>query len=175
VNETAQSLDIYSVITPEVRAWIGRTTELTPFPEAIAASDVRRYIEATGDKNPLWTDDTTARSAGYHGRIVPPMLVIELVWRLKNTEIGRFTDRVPLPARYSDTRNADTEIEWLEPAYIGDLLSIRHRILDIVARPGRAGLGVYVTRETEYFRHDSELIARVQQTVVRLPKAKSAQ
>jgi len=163
--------DIGAVITDEVRAWIGLTTELMALPEEIAASDVRRYVEATGDTNPLWMDDAAARAAGYRVRVVPPMLVAELVWRLKHREAGRLTDRVPLPASYVDTRNADTDIEWLEPVHVGDRLSVRHRIRDITARAGRRGLGVYITRETEYTNQDGRVVTRLTQTVVRLPKA----
>jgi acyl dehydratase len=50
-----------------------------PLPEPISASDVRRYAEATGDANPLWLDDAFARSVGYRGHPVPPMMVLELV------------------------------------------------------------------------------------------------
>jgi acyl dehydratase len=171
VSHAQQTADVDAVITDETRAWIGRSSELMPLPEEVAASDVRRYAEATGDHNPLWLNDEVARSAGYRGRVVPPMLVIDLVWRLKHTDAGRMTDRVPLPANYIDTRNVDTEMEWLEPVYIGDRISIRHRIRDIVARPGRRGLGVYISRETEYVRDNGRLVARVVQTVVRFPRA----
>ena len=81
------------------------------------------------------------------------------------------TDRVPLPASYVDTRNAGTDIEWLEPVHVGDRLSVRHRIRDITARAGRRGLGVYITRETEYTNQDGRVVTRLTQTVVRLPKA----
>jgi 3-oxo-4,17-pregnadiene-20-carboxyl-CoA hydratase alpha subunit len=171
VSHAAQTTDVDAVITDEVRTWIGRTTELMSLPEEVAASDVRRYVEATGDRNPLWLEDEVARSAGYRGRVVPPMLVIDLVWRLKSTDAGRMTDRVPLPPNYIDTRNVETDMEWLEPVYIGDRISIRHRIRDIVARSGRRGVGVYMTRETEYVRADGRLVARMSQTVARFPKA----
>jgi 3-oxo-4,17-pregnadiene-20-carboxyl-CoA hydratase alpha subunit len=171
VSHAQQTADVDAVITDETRAWIGRSSELMPLPEEVATSDVRRYVEATGDHNPLWLDDEVARSAGYRGRVVPPMLVIDLVWRLKHTDAGRMTDRVPLPANYTDTRNVESETEWLEAVYIGDRISIRHRIRDIVARPGRRGLGVYISRETEYVRADGRLVARVVQTVARFPRA----
>jgi acyl dehydratase len=171
VSHAVPTTNVDAVITDEARTWIGRSTELMPLPEEVTASDVRRYLEATGDHNPLWLDDDAARSVGYRGRVVPPMLVIDLVWRLKNTDAGRMTDRVPLPVNYIDTRNVETEIEWLAPVYIGDRISIRHRILDIVARPGRRGLGVHITRETEYVRLDGRLVARTLQTVARFPKA----
>ena len=41
-----------TVITPELREWIGRKTPLRPL-EIISAADVRRYVDATGDANPL--------------------------------------------------------------------------------------------------------------------------
>ncbi len=63
-----------TVITPELREWIGRKTPLRPL-EIISAADVRRYVDATGDANPLWLDDDFARSAGYRSRILPPTLV----------------------------------------------------------------------------------------------------
>ena len=159
------------IINEAVRAWIGRTTDLMPVPDIISASDVRRYLKVTGEQNPLWTDDQAARSAGYSGRVVPPMLLIELVWRLKNTADGRLTDRVPLPENYVDTRNLDNQIEWFLPAYIGDQIQIRHRLRDISARATRRGLGVYLTRETDYIRGDGALLARATQTVVRFPRA----
>jgi acyl dehydratase len=171
VSDAGSSPEVASVVTDEVRSWIGRTTESMALPEEIGASDVRRYVEATGDDNPLWMDDAAARSAGYRGRVVPPMLVIDLIWRLKNTDAGRMTDRIPLPPSYVDTRNVETDIEWLEPVHIGDSLCVRHRIRDITARAGRRGLGVYISRETEYSRSDGRLVARVLQTVARFPKA----
>ena len=174
MSAPALSVEADAILTPEVRAWIGRISDLLPLPEEVSASDVRRYIEATGDNNPLWTDEVAARSAGYPGCIVPPILLIELIWRLRRSELGRFTDRVPLPDIYSDTRNADNELEWIEAVQIGERISIRHRIVDIVVKPGRAGLGVYITRETEYIRQDGKLVACVNQTIVRLPRLKSA-
>ena len=93
VSEAAVAGGAETILTAEVRAWIGRTSALTQLPEEISASDVRRYIEATGDNNPLWSDDEAARAAGYRGCIVPPMLLTELIWRLKNTELGLHRSR----------------------------------------------------------------------------------
>lgn len=161
--------DHRSVITSEVLSWIGRTTALLPLPEPISASDVRRFIEATGDRNPLWLDDDAARAAGYKSRVVPPMMIIDLSWRLKDSVAGRMWHQIPLPPAYIDTRNADTEIEWLNTVYIGDHLALRHRIVDIVAKQGRRGLGVHISRETEYRVVNGDLAALVRQTVIRFP------
>ena len=171
MTDQLKQADIDSVITAEVRSWIGRSTEPMTLPEEISASDVRRYINATGDRNPLWLDDDFARAAGYKARILPPMMVIDLSWRIHEAESGRlWHHHIPLPPNYVDARNAENEIEWLAEVYIGETLVIMHRIIDIVARAGRRGLGVYITRETEYRTGDGRLVARLRQTVVRFPK-----
>lgn len=169
----ARELGEADVITDEVRSWIGRTTEPMELPEVVSASDVRHFVEATGDRNPLWLDDAAARAAGYRGRVVPPMMVVTLSWRLQDA--GRLQHQVPLPEIYSDTRNAELEIDWLAPVYIGDRLVLQHRLTGIVARRGKRGLGVYITRETEYRNlPDRHVVARVRQTIVKLPRSKQA-
>lgn len=140
-------------------------------PEEISASDLRRYINATGDHNPLWIDDEFARAAGYRARILPPMMVIDLSWRLQEADSGQlWHHHIPLPPNYIDARNVENEIEWLGEVYVGEMLVLTHRIVGIVARAGRRGLGVYITRETEFRTGDNRLVARLRQTVARFPK-----
>lgn len=165
------------LLTDELRSWIGRTFGPYPMEEEISASDVRRYVVATGDRNPLWLDAEYARSHGYAGRVVPPMMVIDLSWRMREegADAGRaWHFALPLPASYSDARNAGQEIEWLRPVYVGDRLAIQHRVVDIQVREGRAGLGVYVTRRSDYVDQHGDVVARVQHTLVRLPRAERA-
>ena len=171
MSPAAATAETDAVLTGEVRSWIGRETDLLPLPDEISSSDVRRYLEATGDQNPLWRNDDAARAAGYRARVVPPMLLIELVWRLKNTDEGRMTDKVPLPPAYTDTRNVDNEIEWLEPAYVGDRISIRHRIPRhrLPVRPARAWRLYHAGNRICAVR--GRLLARAMQTVARFPKA----
>lgn len=164
--------EIDAVLTPEVRSWVGQMSEPIALPEPVSASDLRRYINATGDRNPLWLDDEFAKMVGYKARILPPMMVIDLSWRLQEGEDGRlWHHNIPLPPNYIDTRNAENEIEWLSEVYVGETLVLTHRVTDIVARGGRRGLGVYITRETEFRTVDGRIVARLRQTVVRFPKA----
>ena len=59
-------------INPEaLRDSIGRVTAERPL-ELVSASDIRRYIDATEDANPLWLDDEFAKSKGHRGRLLPP-------------------------------------------------------------------------------------------------------
>jgi acyl dehydratase len=168
-----------SIITPELRGWIGRKGPLTRL-EIMTASDVRRYVDATGDANPLWLDDEFARSASYRSRLLPPTLVGWVPFSLREgadrsgadaTDLRR---QVPLPEGYTNVRNAGSETEWLQPVYVGEQLSTQSRIVDIVARQGRAGLGIYITQEEQILNSQQEIVMRRRHTVAMFPAKKFA-
>ena len=164
------------LITEALRAWIGRETPLRRL-ESVTASDIRRYVDATEDANPLWLDDEFARSKGYRRRLLPPIMVAwEPFSRWGGTgsvdyDGDDLLKQLPFPANYTDMRNAGTEIEWLRPVELGEPLRAKTRIADIVARQGKAGIGIYVTREELILDAQEKIVLRRHQTTVRLPSA----
>jgi uncharacterized protein len=160
-----------SMITEGLRNWIGRKSPLVHL-ETMSASDVRRYVDATGDANPLWLDDEFARSAGYRSRLLPPTLVGWVPFTMKEGDSANTTDmrrQLPLPNGYTNVRNAASETEWLQPAYVGEQLSTQSRIVDIAARQGRAGLGIYITQEEQILNSRQEIVMRRRHTVAMFP------
>jgi acyl dehydratase len=166
-----------SIITTELRSWVGRKTPLRSL-EAITVTDVRRYVDATGDANPLWLNDDFARTAGYRGRILPPTLVGWVPFSFKEgterasndpTDLRR---QLPLPPGYTNVRNAGSETEWLQPVYLGEQLSTRSRIVDIVARQGKTGLGIYISQEEEVLNDAQEVVLRRHHTLAVFPDKK---
>ena len=168
-----------SIISPELRSWFGRTTPLRAL-EVINASDVRRYVDATGDANPLWLSDDFARGAGYRTRILPPALVGWVPFSFKEGTERAASDptdlrrQLPLPAGYTNVRNAGSETEWLQAAYLGEPLSTRSRIVDIVAREGKAGLGIYISQEEDVLNERQEVVLRRRHTLAVFPDRKFA-
>jgi acyl dehydratase len=164
-----------SIVTPELRGWIGRTSKVVCL-ETMSASDVRRYVDATGDTNPLWLDDDFARTAGYRSRLLPPTLVGWVPFSMKEGDTVSGADAtdlrrlLPLPRNYTNVRNAGSETEWLQPAYVGEQLSTQSRIEDITARQGRAGLGIYITQEEQIFNSHQEVVMRRRHTVAVFPE-----
>jgi len=163
-----------SMITPELHSWIGRESAPAKL-EIMSASDVRRYVDATGDANPLWLDDDFARAAGYRGRLLPPTLVGWVPFSIKEGESAASADatdlrrQLPFPPGYTNVRNAGSESEWLHPAYVGEQLLTQSRVVDIVARQGRAGLGIYVSQEEEISNSVGEVVMRGRHTIALFP------
>jgi len=164
-----------SLITEELRAWIGRTTPLRPL-EMITTSDIRRYVDATGDANPLWLEDEFARSVGYPRRLLPPILVGWVPFSIKDQnkdpETADLRRLLPLPGTYTNVRNAGSETEWLKPVYLGERLATQSCIVDIVAREGKTGLGIYVTQEEQVLNSNDEIVLRRRHTMAIFPETK---
>ena len=167
--------DAAEIITPEIRSWIGRRTPLTPL-LVMNDSDIRRYADATGDRNPLWFDDECAKAAGYRKRLLPPTLVGWVPFSIRENPDGPNADamdlrrQVPVPRHYTNVRNAGSETEWLLPAYPGEQLSGQSVIVEIVARQGRFGVGIYISQEEQVSNTDGQIVLRRRHTTVLFPE-----
>lgn len=162
------------IIGPELRAAVGRQSPARPL-EVLSASDVRRYIDATGDANRLWLDDEFARAAGYRGRLLPPTLVGWVPFSFRESTERANADpidlrrQLPLPPGYTNVRNAGSETEWTVPVYLGEQLFTRSCIVDIFAREGRAGLGIYITQEEQVLNSNEQIVLRRRHTLAVFP------
>jgi acyl dehydratase len=163
------------MITPEIRSWIGRKTPLTPL-LVMTDADIRRYADATGDRNPLWFDDECAKAAGYEKRLLPPTLVGWVPFSIKENPDGTSTEttdlrrQVPVPSNYTNVRNAGSETEWLLPVYTGEPLSSQSVIVDIVSRQGRFGVGIYITQEEQVLNRGGQVVLRRRHTIALFPE-----
>jgi acyl dehydratase len=162
------------IITPELRAAIGRQSPARLL-EVLSASDVRRYVDATGDANRLWLDDEFARTAGYRARLLPPTLVGWVPFSFRESTERANADpmdlrrQLPLPPGYTNVRNAGSETEWTAPVYLGEQLFTQSCIVDIVAREGRAGLGIYITQEEQVLNSNEQIVLRRRHTLAVFP------
>ena len=79
-----------------------------------------------------------------------------------------------MPAAYTNVRNAGSETEWVQPAYLGDQLATQSAITDIVARQGKAGLGIYISQEETVVNSKQEIVLRRRHTLAVFPDKKFA-
>lgn len=162
----------------ELRQWIGRQSPPVPAPGPIEWSDVRRYINATGDANPLWGQTDAETNPGRTGALAPPGMILDVLRPVPGQDLmdgsgGRhfpslagFAGMITVPNEVARL-NAGVEIEWVRPPRIGDWITVRFKILDVTAQETRSGPSVFITEQREYFDQRGELVAVVQQVTVR--------
>lgn len=154
-----------SLLTDEVRGFVGREVTYTA-PEEIGRASIRCFALALGDKNPLYTDDEFARSAGYQGAIAPPTFVCETNQYMSRSPsadgyIGHLWE-LPVEGRLIRGGN---EYEFFRPFYPTDRLTVTWRIADIVERSSSSGEPLlFVISEITYSNQDGDRIATNRET-----------
>lgn len=151
-----------SLITDEIRSWIGRETP--PWTIEATNLDIRRFAVATDDINPLYLDEEYARQSRHGSIVAPPLFYMApLTDPVPESELrpdglpyeGKFPiPPTPLP-RLMD---GGTEIEFFAPIRAGDTLTGRCKILDIYQKEGRTGPLIFVVRESRYTNQKGELV-----------------
>lgn len=151
-----------SLITDEIRAWIGRETQ--PWTIEVTALDVKRFAVATDDPNPLYYDEEIAKRSQYGGLVAPPLFYMApLTDPVPESEMR--PDGMPYEGRYPipptplpRLMDGGTEIEFFVPVRVGDRLTARSKITDIYQKEGRSGALIFVVRETTYTNQNDELV-----------------
>ena len=87
------------------------------FETTIGEDAMRRFVEISGDVNPLHMDDAFARNRGFPGRVVFGMLASSFYSKL----VG-----VYLPGKFALLHGIDVEMK--APAFVGDRLTVTGQI-----------------------------------------------
>ena len=158
-------------VTPEVKANIGKEGPAFTLPELLDRSTLRRFAQATQDRNPLYSDEEAARKSRYGGLIVPPAHLAPGAGPAGPRELAIRSGAMPqveIPGM-SRAVFGGNEIEYFRPVYLGDALTSRTRITYIQQRQGRSGPMVITAYETVYTNQRNDLVAISHQTRIRLP------
>ncbi len=151
-----------SLITDEIRSWIGR--EVPPWTIEVTRRDVARFAVATDDLNPLYLDEDRAKQSRHGGLIAPPLFYMApLTEPVPETELR--TDGLPFEGKFPvpptplpRLMDGGTEVEFLQPVRVGDVLTGRSQITDIYQKEGRSGPLIFVQRETTFTNQNGELV-----------------
>jgi acyl dehydratase len=156
--------ELENLVTGEMRACIGYTSEPLQIPEEISASDVRHFVSVIGETNPIYRDEAYAQRLGYKRCVVPPMFVVILFRRIQvpvGKRPGLDWGDLQLPPAFKNTRNAGQVYTWLRPVYVGDRLTVTTRLVDLLARRTRDGRPmILIVSEFEIRNQDGELILK---------------
>ena len=101
-----------------------------PFAYTTWERKIRQFIEATGDKNPLYIDEEFAKKSKYGGLIAPLAMAnayfVAMAWSVVDLcKIDR-----------SRLVHGEQEYEFIKPIKHGTLLSMYFKIIDIYEKKG---------------------------------------
>src|SRR5262249_13705435 len=138
------------VVTDEVRKQIGKTGE--PRTYDVEKGHIRRFAEAIGDDNPVFSDESTARKSRFGGVIAPPTFY---------RSMGSPIPSIDLPGMGQSFRGLDGGSEWesLQPIRPGDRITSQSKLVDIRESEGRLGPMIFITIEHSYTNQFGELCA----------------
>jgi acyl dehydratase len=149
-----------------VGVWLRRDVHWPAFAEPISAIDIRRWaLYSMGDDNPLWTSEDYARSSVW-GTLVAPATFL---WTVDS---GIVAPRL----RGVQWIYGGTRWELFRPVRVNDQFTARARLIDLQEKSGgRVPKLVVQTGEIIYTNQRDEVVARAENDILRVPRARSGE
>ena len=119
-----------SVITEELEGMVGVEAEPEVF--KVEAGHIRRFAEAVGDPNPLWSDVEYGTRSRYGSIIGPPLFLIDAGMIKMGDRLMQV--KCPLPGFL----NAGTEVEFYQPMKVGDEITTVAKVTDLQEKTGKS-------------------------------------
>jgi hypothetical protein len=170
-----------TMLTDEIRGFIGVASEPTLACDAVESGAVRRYAQAIMDDDPDYGPHP--RTPRHGGPVAPPLYPAFMFRRPYGTP-DTLTERaedpdfdglvaaasdglpeLPLPGRA--LLNGGAEVELYRYALHGERVVQRSRYADIYERESKNGPMLFVVVETEYTTEAGDLLLRMRKTAIR--------
>jgi acyl dehydratase len=136
--------------------------ELPPFEVQVEKGRLRFFAQATGQADPVYTDEAAARAAGHPGLPVPPTFLFCLEMESPNPAAIREL----LGMDYRRLLHGEQGFTYQGMAYAGDVLTFSQRIEDIYDK--KNGALEFVVRKTSVVNQRGEPVASLRcVTVIR--------
>ncbi|HUK65503.1 MAG TPA: MaoC family dehydratase N-terminal domain-containing protein [Anaeromyxobacteraceae bacterium] len=138
------------------KSLIGRESE--PWVQAVEKGAIRRFVEATGDPNPIYVDEEAARAAGYPGIVAPPTFPAVLAVN------ERFRHSLDLGTR--TLLHSEEQLEYGRPLFAGENITVKTRVADVQERAGASGPMDILVLEGEGHDARGALVFRAREVLV---------
>jgi acyl dehydratase len=135
---------------------IGRESE--PVVHEVEKNAIRRFADALGDPNPIYTDEEAARAAGYAGLVAPPTFPAVLAAN------DRFRHSLDLGTR--SLLHGEQQFEYGRPIVAGDRITVKSRVADVQEKAGPSGPMDVIVVEDEGRGADGELVFRSREMLI---------
>jgi hypothetical protein len=135
------------VITKELEGLVN--VEFGPDVYEIERGMVRKFVEAIDDPNPAWQE------------VTPPTFPAALV----PTGLLHVVFNVECPLKR--VLNGSSELEYLKPIRIGDVISVTAKVTRLRQMGGKEGTTLFIFTEANYTNQDGEVVVKGKNTYIR--------
>jgi acyl dehydratase len=140
------------------RKWIGAESELRHVD--VEAGQLRLFALATGQKDPIYSDEAAARAIGHRTIPAPPTFPFSLAL-LAPAVRGGLDD---MGVELGRVLHGEQQFDYRKPIYAGDRIAMRTRTTDIYDKKG--GALEFVVQETSFTNQDDQLCAIARSVIV---------
>lgn len=137
---------------------IGRA--LTPFWVTAEKSQLRFFAKATGQQDPVYTDEAAARAAGYRSLPLPPTFFFSM--ECDAPDPGESSRLLGVDTR--KVLHGEQHFTYHRDVCAGESLKFEPKFTEIYAKKG--GALEFVVRETRVSNEAGELVAELKRTIV---------
>lgn len=163
------------ILNDMLMSWIGRKD--TPVTATVTEMEIQRFATAVSidQPNPLFLNEKEAQKTPFNGRIAPffffsiPFAEMVYVDDLADDGIpskggGMMSLRPPIPL--PRTMAGGTDVEYLRPIRIGDVLTRQSELVDLTEKMGRSGPLVFTTVKTTYSDQQARPVVVVKMSTI---------
>jgi len=140
------------------RNWIGH--ELPPSVLPIEASRLRFFAKAIGETDPIYTDVSAARDAGYANLPAPPTFLFAA--EMDSGAVDLLLTRLGIPV--AKLLHGEQGFSYHAPVCVGDTITVRTRIEDIYDK--KNGALEFVVKTSRATNQRDELVAEMRSVLV---------
>ncbi|MDP6182373.1 MAG: MaoC family dehydratase N-terminal domain-containing protein [Gammaproteobacteria bacterium] len=140
------------------RKFIG--SKAPPFEAEIEKGRLRLFAKAIGETDPIYSDESTARAAGYRSIPVPPTFLFCL--EMEQPDPYRWFREMGIPLPHA--LHGGQAFRYLQTACAGDVLTFNSEVADIYDKKG--GELEFVVQDVTITDQNGEPVADFRRTVV---------
>jgi hydroxyacyl-ACP dehydratase HTD2-like protein with hotdog domain len=129
----------------------------------VTKRDIKRFVQAIGETNPIYFDESCAKSTGYGVIHAPPLFCQIFAFedvapdRLPNDGSPIEMD-VPIPAKR--TVGGASSYEIFRRIKVGDQITAKSVLTDVFTKRGKSGQLYFVVVETEFSDQQNKPVAK---------------
>lgn len=151
------------MVPDSLKQYIGKVDP--PHIREVEKGAIRRYADAVGDDNPLYSDEEYARKSRYGCIIAPPGFFGWAKKTISSSEGLVGLIGAMIEAGYAGILDGGMAYDFYLPVRVGDTLVVSPKVADITLKEGKTKMMI-LRFEASYTNQNGDLVAKSYQTLI---------